>query len=72
MSTIPLRLSFRITIIGDKLYAWNNVIERLVDFHLCEGKDTFKWGLNHGADFTLVLNVQTDASPASIDPSKLL
>lgn len=52
-STIPLKFSFRRALGGHNLILWNNLVSRLLQVQLFEGKDLIRWNLNPTGVFTV-------------------
>jgi hypothetical protein len=46
-----LNISFRINLIGDQWLLWLDLVKRLMDVHLNEERDTFKWILTESGQF---------------------
>ncbi|WVZ50197.1 LOW QUALITY PROTEIN: hypothetical protein U9M48_001474 [Paspalum notatum var. saurae] len=53
MSSIPLNVSFRRGLHGERLHAWNELVGRIMNLELREERDVFKWGLNKTGVFTV-------------------
>ncbi|WVZ91755.1 hypothetical protein U9M48_037881 [Paspalum notatum var. saurae] len=53
MSSIPLNVSFRRGLYGERLHAWNELVGRIMNLELREERDVFKWGLNKTGVFTV-------------------
>ncbi|WVZ90646.1 hypothetical protein U9M48_036930, partial [Paspalum notatum var. saurae] len=53
MSSIPLNVSFRRGLYGNRLHAWNELVGRVMSLELREGRDVFNWGLNKTGLFTV-------------------
>ncbi|WVZ62835.1 hypothetical protein U9M48_012535 [Paspalum notatum var. saurae] len=49
----PLNISFRRTLVGNKLHKWHNLVANLMFVNLDEGNDTFMWGLNKSSSFSV-------------------
>ena len=49
----PLNISFRRSLIGDKLNDWYNLVARLLNVDLPEGRDNFRWSLFANGSFFL-------------------
>ncbi|WVZ92292.1 LOW QUALITY PROTEIN: hypothetical protein U9M48_038369, partial [Paspalum notatum var. saurae] len=55
MRSIPLNISFRRGLYGERLNAWNELVGRVMNLELREGSDVFNWGLNKTDVFTVRL-----------------
>ncbi|WVZ53763.1 hypothetical protein U9M48_004664, partial [Paspalum notatum var. saurae] len=55
MSSIPLNVSFRRGLYGERLHVWNELVGRIMNLELREERDVFKWGLNKTGVFTVRL-----------------
>uniref|UniRef100_I1QFN6 Reverse transcriptase zinc-binding domain-containing protein n=1 Tax=Oryza glaberrima TaxID=4538 RepID=I1QFN6_ORYGL len=53
MSTMPLNISFRRAIVGQKLIKWNDLILRLANITLSNEKDDFVWSLHKNGQFSV-------------------
>ncbi|WVZ53261.1 hypothetical protein U9M48_004230, partial [Paspalum notatum var. saurae] len=53
MSSSPLNISFRRGLHGERLLAWNELIRRVMNLELSEGRDVFRWGLNKTGVFSV-------------------
>ncbi|WVZ49884.1 hypothetical protein U9M48_001207 [Paspalum notatum var. saurae] len=53
MSSIPLNVSFRRGLYGERLHAWNELVGRVMNLELREERDVFKWGLYKMGVFTV-------------------
>lgn len=53
MSTTPLNVSFRRSIVGPKLVEWNDLISRLANITLSNEKDCFIWSLHKNGHFSV-------------------
>ncbi|WVZ88220.1 hypothetical protein U9M48_034764 [Paspalum notatum var. saurae] len=53
MSSSPLNISFRRGLYGERLLAWNELIRRVMNLELSEGRDVFRWGLNKTGVFSV-------------------
>nr|TKW01822.1 hypothetical protein SEVIR_8G204200v2 [Setaria viridis] len=70
-STIPLNVSFRRDVVGDKLRLWLDLVERVVTVQLSEQEDIFCWNLNKNRTFT-VSSLYTDLMRSEGVPSKCI
>jgi hypothetical protein len=52
-SIVPLNVSFRRALGGQNLILWNNLVSRLLQVQLSEGKDLIRWNLNSTGVFTV-------------------
>ena len=43
MNQAPLNISFRRTLVGDKITAWNNLIAKISTYQLSDWRDIFTW-----------------------------
>jgi hypothetical protein len=48
-----LNISFRRYLTGDRWQAWLDLVERLMDVHLTDEKDTFIWKLTESGQFSV-------------------
>jgi hypothetical protein len=48
----PLNVSFQ-NLIAENLLSWHDLVRRLIDIHLTDRPDTFKWSLNHNGQFSV-------------------
>jgi hypothetical protein len=48
-----LNISFRRNLTGDRWLSWLDLVERLMDVHLIEEKDTFKLNLTESGQFSI-------------------
>jgi hypothetical protein len=46
LNSIPFNMSFQRDLVGHNLHSWNSFILRLVNIHLNDNEDVFKWSLN--------------------------
>ncbi|WVZ91915.1 hypothetical protein U9M48_038026 [Paspalum notatum var. saurae] len=53
MSSSPLNIYFRRGLHGERLLAWNELIRRVMNLELSEGRDVFRWGLNKTGVFSV-------------------
>ncbi|WVZ53559.1 hypothetical protein U9M48_004482, partial [Paspalum notatum var. saurae] len=53
MRSIPLNISFRRGLYGERLNAWNELVGRVMNLELGEGRDMFNWSLNKTIVFTV-------------------
>ena len=49
----PLNVSFQRALVGDKLHDWHRLVARMLNIHLQEGRDTFRWTLHANGSFTV-------------------
>ena len=50
---MPLNVSFRRALVGDKLIAWHNLVAKISGLQLSNGRDTFTWNLHRHDHFTV-------------------
>jgi hypothetical protein len=48
-----LNISFRRNLVGDRWLSWLDLVERLMDIHLTDERDTFTWNLTESGQFTV-------------------
>jgi hypothetical protein len=48
-----LNISFRRNLVGDRWLSWLDLVERLMDIHLTDERDTFTWNLTESGQFTI-------------------
>lgn len=53
LGSLPIHISFRRALVGDKLVAWNELVLRLASIQLTEGQDTFRWSLHQHGKFSV-------------------
>ncbi|WVZ53335.1 LOW QUALITY PROTEIN: hypothetical protein U9M48_004295 [Paspalum notatum var. saurae] len=53
MSSVPLNISFRRGLYGERLNYWNELVGRVMNLALRVGRDKFIWGLNKTGVFTV-------------------
>ncbi|WVZ87298.1 hypothetical protein U9M48_033955, partial [Paspalum notatum var. saurae] len=53
MSSVPLNISFRRGLYGERLNYWNELVGRVMNLALRAGRDKFIWGLNKTGVFTV-------------------
>jgi hypothetical protein len=53
LSLRPLKVSFHRNLVAENLLSWHALVLRLMDIHLTESPDTFKWSLNHNGQFSV-------------------
>ncbi|KAG2589913.1 hypothetical protein PVAP13_5NG333001 [Panicum virgatum] len=52
-SAIPLNISYRRPLIGDKLLEWQSLVAKIAQVNLNEGKYIFIWSLHKNESFTI-------------------
>jgi hypothetical protein len=53
LNSIPINMSFQRALVGHNLHSWNSLILRLVNIHLNDNEDVFKWSLTTSGQFTV-------------------
>jgi hypothetical protein len=53
LSTRPLNVAFRRSLLGVNLQAWYNVVAMIADVHLNNQRDCFVWGLHQNGLFSV-------------------
>jgi hypothetical protein len=53
MATSPPNVTFRRVLLGQRLLAWNALIQRLGDIHLSPEPDEFRWNLHVDGTFSV-------------------
>jgi hypothetical protein len=53
METSPPNMTFRRDLVGPRLVAWNELIQRLASVQLLQGSDEFRWSLTKNGVFTV-------------------
>jgi hypothetical protein len=53
LSTIPLNVAFRRSLMGVNLQAWNNVVAMVANVQLRNQRDRFVWGLHQNGLFSV-------------------
>ena len=59
LGTIPLNLSFRQGLVNEKRNAWFDLVSKVVQLLLSNGKDVFRWNLSNNGIFTIWLMYKT-------------
>jgi hypothetical protein len=54
LNTVPVNVSFRRALTGDKLIAWFDLVSKVATVILSEEKDIFWWDLHGKGSFTLL------------------
>jgi hypothetical protein len=49
----PLNVSFRRNLVAENLLSCHDLVRRLMDIHLTDRQDTFKWSLNYNGQFSV-------------------
>lgn len=52
-SATPLNMSFSRSLVGIKLLEWHNLVGRMVDINVREGRDVFVWSLHNNGSFSV-------------------
>jgi hypothetical protein len=58
LESSPLNVTFGIDLSGQRLVSWNALVQCLVDVHLQEGPDEFRWNLHENGKFLCSFYVQ--------------
>jgi len=53
MNRAPLNISFKRTLVEDKMTAWNNLVAKISAYQLSDGRDIFTWDLHRHGNFTV-------------------
>ena len=53
MNRAPLNISFKRTLVEDKMTAWNNLVAKISAYQLSDGRDIFTWDLHRHDNFTV-------------------
>jgi len=53
LSTVPLNISFRRALSGDRLRTWLDLVEKVAAYEIINGKDIFMWNLTNHKQFTM-------------------
>ena len=53
LSTPPLNISFRRSLVDQNQNDWNSLVVRIVDVHLNDQHDVFRWSLNTSGQFSV-------------------
>jgi hypothetical protein len=53
MSTTPINVAFRRSLVGVNLQAWHDVVAMVVDVRLINQRDRFVWGLHQNELFSV-------------------
>jgi hypothetical protein len=50
---MPLNITFRRALVGDKITAWNNLLDKISAYQLSNGRDIFTSDLHRHSNFTV-------------------
>ena len=53
LSSKPLNISFRRALVDEKLQEWLDLVAKITNFNLVEGRDHFRWNLHNDGIFTV-------------------
>jgi hypothetical protein len=53
LNFIPFNMSFGRALVGHNLHSWNSLVLILVNMHLNDNEDVFKWPLTTSGQFTV-------------------
>ena len=53
LGSIPLNISFRRALVGDKLGLWHELVSKVMNIVLTDANDSFKWTLTQNSVFTV-------------------
>jgi hypothetical protein len=53
METSPPTMPCRRDLFGQRLVAWNTLLQRLANIHLQNGHDQFRWNLHENGKFSV-------------------
>ena len=53
MNQVPLNISFRKALVGDKMTAWNKLVAKITNTQLSNGRDIFTWDLHNDGHFSV-------------------
>ena len=53
MNQVPLNISFRKALVGDKMTAWNKLVAKITNNQLSNGRDIFTWDLHNDGHFSV-------------------
>ena len=53
LSSEPLNISFRRALVDEKLQEWLDLVAKITNFNLVEGRDHFRWNLHNDGIFTV-------------------
>jgi hypothetical protein len=53
MIQMPPNITFRRALAGDKLTTWHNLVAKIADFHLSNGRDVFAWSMHRHGEFSI-------------------
>jgi hypothetical protein len=53
LSTIPLNISFKRSLVEANLQSWHNLVMRIVQVHLNDRPDIFRWSLKSDGQFSV-------------------
>ncbi|WVZ96532.1 hypothetical protein U9M48_042161 [Paspalum notatum var. saurae] len=52
-SQMPINITFRRSLVGDKLIAWHNLLAKIANVQLSNGRDAFTWELHRHGHFSV-------------------
>jgi len=53
MNQVPLNISFRKALVGDKMTSWNKLVAKITNTQLSNGRDIFTWDLHNDGHFSV-------------------
>ena len=53
LSSEPLNISFRRALVDEKLQEWLDLVAKITNFNLVEGRDHLRWNLHNDGIFTV-------------------
>ncbi|WVZ95944.1 hypothetical protein U9M48_041644 [Paspalum notatum var. saurae] len=53
LGSSPLNVSFRRSLVGTNIFSWENLVAKILNLHLTEGNDQFKWLLDQSSNFSV-------------------
>jgi hypothetical protein len=59
LSTVPLNISFRRSLLGNTLQSWHKLVATIANVRLNDREDIFRWGLNQNGMFTVRIMYNT-------------
>jgi hypothetical protein len=52
--SIPLNISFRVSLVDRNFRSWHNLLTRIENIHLNDQRDIFIWSLNSSGQFSVI------------------
>ena len=65
MNQVPLNISFRKALVGDKMTSWNKLVAKITNTQLSNGRDIFTWDLHNDGHFSVQSMYQNSMNEGS-------